>query len=228
MKDKIKSIDIIMAYAVAFSFLFTYMYTNSFFAYDMFTEGILGTMLFASISIAFMLLLSMMLFGSITFFVHILEEREKEQRANIFEDRNQQGIFIFVCVINIIFYISIVIYESDLLLISIYLMAVAVWISSFGNNRVRILFLFLTLVICCVFSNQISSIVSDSLKAFGVGGDIPTVIYTKNNQQESGKLKMITPRNVYIQQDNKSIITIIPIDNIEKIDNSIEVKKGII
>ncbi|MDR2636031.1 MAG: hypothetical protein LBC08_04290 [Campylobacteraceae bacterium] len=194
----------------------------------MFTEGILGTMLFASISIIFMLMLSIVVFGSITLFLYIFKEKKIKKRVEIFKNKTQRNTFVVVFAINIIFFTAIIMYRNDLSPILIYLIVVAMYISSLNNNGFKILLMFYTLFICFAFSNTVSSIVSDSLKAFGVGGDIATVIYTKNNQQESGKLKMITPRNVYIQQDNKSIITIIPIDNIEKIDNSIEVKKGII
>ncbi|TOH23035.1 hypothetical protein CGI85_25110, partial [Vibrio parahaemolyticus] len=65
------------------------------------------------------------------------------------------------------------------------------------------------------YSAQVAEVVSIGLKAFGVGGELPIVVKGEKNEFEvSGKLKLITPQNIYMLDESGSDLLVYSLSHV--------------
>ena len=74
----------------------------------------------------------------------------------------------------------------------------------------------LTVYSCLIYPTQVAQIVSIGLKVFGVGGDVSiSFIDPRGQKNVIGKLKLLTPKNIYIKTEGNDGISVYSLSSIE-------------
>lgn len=181
-----------------------YMGEHNFFSYDFINEGIFGMKLFFFTTTLFLLLSSIVLYSPIFFYF-------AKQTGHKIDSSSKIIIFIVTLItwVTIGFNISSgsdygrAIFILTLCAIMAFHISILFFLKA-KSQFISLLFVTTSIIFISVnFPTQASQAISIGLKSYGVGGNLPISI--KNSQSgaiTNGKLKLITPKNIYFSPDN--------------------------
>lgn len=193
-----------------------YMSEHDFFSYDFFVDGIFGMKLFFITTILLLTITSFGVFGFVLIIFSKLKKKPIDKFSataiviiNLLMDliifiglsngaEYERMIFVFILSLAIIIHISILLYcSAQAGLISLCTICL------------------IALLICINSPKQASNILGMGLKSFCAGGGIPIEIsHSESHIIKKGKLKLITPRNIYFTPENKKGVAVFPISNL--------------
>ena len=192
---------------------FIYMGHNRFFSYDFYIDGVFAINSFILLSAIFLVLLSFMVFGSIfTMFCQHSENKKVLTKTNI--ALIAFNIFMIILLISVS-------YGKQTLDFYIFYFALSFFIqihlsvSFYGKPEKKIgsllFFIFATLYMVTHMTEQVSGLVSYSLRHFGIGGGINVVLQERSPEKTKveGKLLLRSPSHLYLKiKDTNEIATL--------------------
>lgn len=192
-------------------FLF-YMMDYSFFSYDFFSDGVFAISVFYITIIAMILSFSGLCFGSIILFIGKFKYKKDYKWRFIIIS------VIFNMVLSLFF--GCLIYKTSLfLLLLMFLISLAVimHISILMYEKASKQLMSLIILVSVIFiiilnmRQETNLLLAKVLSKFGVGGDIQVQLISKSEPDMvlNGRLKLVTPDNIYLILDEKKGITTI-------------------
>lgn len=209
---------------VAMLLFLVYMAEYDFFSYDFFLEGIFGMKWFFFTTVLFLIITASVLYSPIIFWF-------------LYKKRNLTiwPLWIVYGLLSIGFwvYAGILIYSdvnpARIIFVAAICLFVAIHMMVLTCYSSRAQFISMAaLIFAIVYSSlnhsaQVAEVVSIGLKAFGVGGDLPIVVRgEKNDFEVPGKLKLITPQNIYMVDESGSNLLVYSLSHVSSY--SIEIK----
>lgn len=193
-----------------------YMAEYNFFSYDFFIDGIFGMKLFFLTTSIFLIFTSVVIYGPAllyqakkngvvignkTFFVSCLITFIILLTLTIMfvnEGDYKRALFVLAICGLIIIHLSILLfYKAKSQFISLVMITFGIFFLSFN------------------YSEQSAQTISIGLKTFGVGGDLPiTITDAQSGNKTEGKLKLISPNNIYFTPDNNEGIATYSLSNV--------------
>lgn len=193
-----------------------YMAEFDFFSYDFFIEGVFGMKLFFITTVMFLVIGSFVFYGPL--FIFFAKRRNHKVDGHII------FIFGFVSAFSWLLMIVDSVSSGDyqrMLFISLLCLLIAGHLITLIFYESKKQFISLATVSSTVvflsinFSPQAAQVVSIGLKAFGSGGDLPiSITNAQSGNETKGKLKLITPKNIYFTPDSGSGVATYPLMNI--------------
>lgn len=223
-------LSLITTVAVPILLFIAYMNDHNFFSYDFFIEGVFGMKIF------FVTTILLLLVGTISVWVvpFVFLGRKNEIIASKIWRENKYFIVIMLFV-SILMWLVIVLNfykifsaeEIDTIKLANLFFGLTIMFF-LGIHLLTFLFsakhqvlssvvlLTLTIISVLIIPKQVSLQINSGLKAFGVGGNIPiTIKVTNSDKVLHGKLKLITPKNIYYSpEENNDVTATYPIANI--------------
>jgi hypothetical protein len=205
-----------------------YMSEYNFYSYDFFTtEGLFAINVFLFIIVSFIFAISITLtLGLVKYFYDYILMK------NGITDGSNSKDFKFITIANFIFLLIVIIMfifledknnEALYTILFFYILSFLVsfqMIISFSLSAKAkyvllstiLIYMFILPVLFINNQKQVATLVSISLKKFGVGGGINVEVYDKrfseNEKKNKGKLIFLSPKNIYINYENDNFLTI--------------------
>jgi len=205
-----------------------YMSEYNFYSYDFFTtEGLFAINVFLFIIVSFIFAISITLtLGLVKYFYDYILMK------NGITDGSNSKEFKFITIANFIFLLIVIIMfifledknnEALYTILFFYILSFLVsfqMIISFSLSAKAkyvllstiLIYMFILPVLFINNQKQVATLVSISLKKFGVGGGINVEVYDKrfseNEKKNKGKLIFLSPKNIYINYENDNFLTI--------------------
>jgi len=196
-----------------------YMGEHNFFSYDFFIEGVFGMKLFFLTTAIFLFITAIIIYSPI-FLALAIKKAKKDKKIPksacltvffvsgltwfmiIYKAYNGADLYRMAFILGICFFIAghlatLIFHNAKTQFISLF--AVTAGIIFFSVN----------------YPAQSSKAISIGLQAYGVGGDLPISI--TNSQSEAiikGKLKLITPKNIYFSPENGGGVATYSLNNV--------------
>ncbi len=193
-----------------------YMAEHNFFSYDLIIDGIFGMKLFFMTTVLMLIFMAVILYSPILIFF----ARKKAIKI----DKS-------------------VYWSAGLSSVTTWLIFVGTSLSSGDSGKVVFAFLICTLIIIHIiillfykaraqfislagitfsviflsinFPVQSSKVISIGLQVFGVGGDLPvTISSAQSGSRKKGKLKLITPKNIYFSPEDEDGVATYSLSNV--------------
>lgn len=216
-----------------------YMNVHNFFSYDFFIEGLFGMKIFLISTLLLLMVGAVAIWGSPLIFLL----RKKNNIASKILNNENKLLFYILSIMSLLlwFVIIFIIYNifsakvfdalklTNMIFMLVMMLFLAIHIGAFFFSAKHQFFSSIVLLTLLLFSvlnmpEQVSQQVTLGLKVFGVGGDLPITIKIINPKTEiHGKVKLITPKNIYFSPEGMEHITATyPISNVDyyEIDNS--------
>ncbi len=202
---------------LAYSLLVNYMSENDFFSYDLLSDSFFAINLFVLAMIAGLMVTMLAIFSSgILFYAN--------KKGYDVPFKSYWPLFLVNCLFALLFILIIFGVQDKsfpffVLGICAY-MAIHYSIFIFGDLKTKIISLTLLLIISIGFvftqPSASSKVFGNGLRAFGVGGNIPVVIYDESTPKGyEAKLLMATPTVIYFKIKDKT--GFVPMDKLNRI-----------
>jgi len=212
---------------IAMLLFLVYMAEYNFFSYDFFLEGVFGMKWFFITTIIF-LVVTASVFYSPMIFLFLYKKRNVVvwplwiiygilsvvfwgYAGNlVFSGSSPERVIFLVaiCFVISVHLVTLTCYDAKTQFFSMGSLIVVIVFSSFNYSR------------------QVAEIVSIGLKSFGVGGDLSVVVKDdKSGAESSGKLKLITPQNIYMIADDSNNLSVYSLNHVASYTIKIEGKK---
>ncbi|EOV0854521.1 hypothetical protein ACOKV8_004639 [Vibrio parahaemolyticus] len=209
---------------VAMLLFLVYMAEYNFFSYDFFLEGVFGMKWFFLTTVLFLIVTASILYSPMIFWF-------------LYKKRNLTiwPLWIIYSLLSVGFwaYASILIYSdvnpARVIFVAAICLFVAIHMIVLTCYSAKAQFISIAALIVAIvysslnYSAQVAEVVSIGLKAFGVGGELPIVVKGEKNEFEvSGKLKLITPQNIYMVDESGSDLLVYSLSHVSSYSIKIE------
>lgn len=201
---------------IAMLLFLVYMAEYNFFSYDFFLDGVFGMKWFFITTVLFLVVTASILYSPMIFFFLY-----KKKNIVIWP------LFIIYGLLSVLFWLFVVIsvYSGSnperVMFVVVICFFISVHLITLTCYNAKAQFVSMgTLIVIIVFSafnysSQVAEVVSIGLKSFGVGGDLPIfVIDDKSGTKHYGKLKLITPQNIYMMIDESNNLSVYSINHV--------------
>lgn len=227
-------ISLITSAAVPILLFIAYMNDHNFFSYDFFIDGVFGMKIFFVSTLLLLLVGALITWG----FLFITAGRVIKSETildKVWTKENKPLIVLWgiVCVF-VWFMICILIYQIfqnepvnyqslyNVIFGLVVMFVLAAHLLTFLYSAKcqvfsSLMILVLTIFAVLIIPQYVSVQVNSGLKAFGMGGNLPVKVELNNSGKEpiSGKLKLITPKNIYLSIDgNENVTASFPLSDI--------------
>ncbi|WP_324041114.1 hypothetical protein [Aeromonas caviae] len=195
---------------IALLIFLVYMAEYNFFSYDFFIDGIFAMKWFFITTVFFIAVTSVLIYSPILLW---FLQKKRGVRSKL--------LWIVFTLISVVFWWSVFFSISNgsdservmfVLFICLFTCAHIVTLTCYPAKNQFISLTALTFAVvfsCFNYPTQVAQIASIGLKSFGVGGDVPiSFVDTKSNLEVVGKLKLLTPENIYMQTSNSNGISV--------------------
>ncbi|HAS6363964.1 TPA: hypothetical protein RQJ98_004230 [Vibrio vulnificus] len=195
---------------IALLIFLVYMAEYNFFSYDFFIDGIFAMKWFFITTVLFIAVTSVLIYSPVLLWF-IRKKRGVSSKL----------LWIFFSLISAVFWwiaICSISTGSDaervifVLFICIFTCAHIVTLTCYpAKNQFISLAVLISVVVfsCFNYPTQVAQIASIGLKSFGVGGDVSiSFMDAESSRKITGKLKLLTPENVYMQTSNSDDISV--------------------
>ncbi|AOY46081.1 hypothetical protein ACPF3S_002825 [Vibrio cholerae] len=209
---------------VAMMLFLVYMAEYNFFSYDFFLEGVFGMKWFFLTTVLFLIVTASILYSPMIFWFLY-----KKRNLTMWPLWLMYGLFF----VGFWVYAGILIYSdvnpARVIFVAAICLFVAIHVIVLTCYSAKAQFISMAALIFAIvysslnYSAQVAEVVSIGLKAFGVGGDLPIVVKGgKNDFEVSGKLKLITPQNIYMVNESGSNLLVYSLSHVSSYSIKIE------
>ncbi|EKB3555257.1 hypothetical protein ONY95_004633 [Vibrio parahaemolyticus] len=202
---------------IALLIFIVYMAEYDFFSYDFFIEGIFAMKWFFITTVLFLFVSSILIYSPIIF-VFLYKKRAVKSKflwsfftllsvwfwILIFlelwggNDMPRILFVLFICFFSSVHIIALTCYPAKNQFVSLGVLVMVVVFSCFN------------------YPTQVAQVASIGLKSFGVGGDV-SISFTepKTKANITGKLKLLTPKNIYLKSDSSEGISVYSLSSVD-------------
>lgn len=202
---------------IALLIFIVYMAEYDFFSYDFFIEGIFAMKWFFITTVLFLFVTSILIYSPIIF-VFLYKKRAVKSKflwsfftllsvwfwILIFlefwggNDMPRILFVLFICFFSSVHIITLTCYPAKNQFVSLGVLVMVVVFSCFN------------------YPTQVAQVASIGLKSFGVGGDV-SISFTepKTKANITGKLKLLTPKNIYLKSDSSEGISVYSLSSVD-------------
>lgn len=221
--------NIIFFPLLSMSLFIVYMLKHGFFSYDFFTSGLFGMKVFTYTLVIFLLLLSFLTFGSLSFY--ILKKKEVVDSVSVDNEKligsTEDTKFInkktawLIAIINVlmiailavsIFHLGFSIekfqFFAILLILLIYLsIHIGYVLSGKAKEQIKaaIILAGVTIILLMLAHDHVTIMLGSTLRAFGSGGGLQIKVIN-NKQVTEGRLIFLGPENIYYKTSDNSLV----------------------
>lgn len=194
-----------------------YMAEHNFFSYDFFIEGIFGMKLFFLTTVILLLITAFIIYSPLLLYFAKRKGKCIEKyifwiawitsgatwlllisRVILGSDLARMIFIVAICAFIILHVSILIFYNAKEQFISLSVVTISIVFLSFN------------------FPAQSSQAISIGLQAFGVGGDLPiTITSAQSGVMTKGKLKLITPKNIYFTPEGETGVATYSLPNVD-------------